>query len=151
LSIIDNLTHQCYSINPATPYELLGKIDKQETSQNFLSLFSGAMQLMSVSSSNLPSRFKTAENIHIANNTTMKMLDTQTWYDVVRSSVSSNILNKNTLVQDASVNGYVYFPLQINDKAFTGDVFHSKRWNCTIDILTPNGTREIDFIPTDLE
>ena len=151
LSIIDSVTGKRYSINPATPNELLTRIDKQEASQNFLSIFGGALQAMNVSSSNLPSRFKTAENIHIANRTTMRMLATQVWFDVVRSSVSSNLLNKNTVVQDASVNGYVYFPLLIDGKIFSRDVFQSKKLRCAIDVLTPSGVREIEFIPTDLE
>jgi hypothetical protein len=151
LSIIDTATGKCYSTNPATPNELLTKVDKQEAAQNFLSVFGGALQALNVSSSNMPSRFKTAESFHIVDRTAMRMLATQTWYDVVRSSVSSSILNKNTVVQDASVNGYVYFPLQIDGKVFSKDVFKSKRWKCVVEVLTPSGYREVEFIPTDLE
>ena len=151
LSIIDTLTGKRYSTNPSTPNELLTRIDKQEATQNFLSIFGGALQTLNVSSSNLPSRFKTMETVHIANSTAMKMLATQTWYDIVRLSISSSILNKNTVVQDASVNGYVYFPLKIERKVFSKDVFQSKKWKCIIEVLTPSGNREIEFVPTDLE
>jgi hypothetical protein len=151
LSIIDTITAKRYSINPSTPNELLTKINKQEASQNFLSILGGALQSINVSSSNLPSRIKTAENINIANETAANMLATQAWFDVVRSSVSSNMLNKNTVLQNASVNGFVYFPLLIEGKIFSREIFKTKKLKCVIDVLTPSGIREVEFIPTDLE
>lgn len=151
LHIVDLDKGSVYTSVPDTPNKMLRKIDKQEASQTFLSLFGGALQSFQVSSSNLSNRDKWMAEKQIMNNTIQDIMSTQLWYSLVRSSVSSSLLQKNTILPEQSVNGFVYFPLKIGDKIFTDKLFDSKRWKCKIEVLTPRGSKEIEFLPVDAE
>lgn len=151
LDIVDTLTGEKYPLAAASPNTLLTRIDEQEASENLFSFLGGALRAYEISSSNVSTRHKVRELASIVGSTSADLTATQAWYSIVRESMSSTLLRKNTVLPGASVNGYVYFPLQTEKGSFTTRLFSSKRWKCVFTVATPTGEQEVVFAPVDIE
>jgi hypothetical protein len=151
LHLINNKNGKEYEIHAETPNGLLKKIDKQEGQTSFLSLLGGVLQSANTLSSNSPSNYKASEVSYIAQSTVSDISSINHWYSVMRGSVSSAVFKKNTIFPNESSNGYVYFPLQTEERSFTNKMFKSEDYSIVIDVITPTRTVKVHFNPEVLE
>jgi hypothetical protein len=77
---------------------------------------------------------------------------TNYWYDAFKNSISSGILRKNTMFQNQSVNGYVYFELPtLRDYAGRKYTFNPNDRGFTLTIKIPPAQKAILFKPIEGE
>ncbi|MBI4811655.1 MAG: hypothetical protein HY800_09505 [Ignavibacteriales bacterium] len=85
---------------------------------------------------------------YIANDIIRGPLSGIAWENILSMSANDGILKRHIVYPGNSVHGYLYFPFPgLNWKA-TGSSFpEASEYVYTIEIMTPNGSKTIEFIP----
>jgi hypothetical protein len=67
---------------------------------------------------------------------------------IFSASINDGILDRHIVYPNNSVNGYVYFPFPgLNWKTTETWIYEAAKYEYELEIITPNGSRKIAFIP----
>jgi hypothetical protein len=136
-----------YDISPVSPLKILEGIEKSKGEDLVSTAIAGAFKSLTA---------KTESSVdHNLDKTERKLNNITSWYDLYAESVNDKILRKNTIFQNKSINGLVYFysPFGEYESQYTlhGQTYNYEKnfnfseYDIRITVALPDGVKEIRF------
>jgi len=174
---VTSAKQSCEGIVPESPTQISSRIDNERARRMILQVIGGALETLSTRPTTVTSPSgavlridDTDEKIRrTQDRTEARLYNTATYYDVFKGSINAGILRRNTVFPGQSVNGYVYFPLQVSEGVMKCPLYEPvpgawrkevkfKRvkidpiqYKFVLDIKAQHGTERVEFMPVEGE
>jgi len=132
-------------ILPVNQSKIMDKIENQNAKRKIYEIMGEPLQKITTQQIKILSHFIAdwGVDVPLRGGVSPKVLN-----DIFQNSVNQGILKRNIIYPDNSVNGYVYFPFPgLNWKATETWIYEAAKYEYELEIITPNGSRKIAFIP----
>jgi hypothetical protein len=149
-----------FLIVPKSPTLIMNDLDNEEAMKTIFTAIGGSLEAMSAKNTKITSNHGDNYQINDVSDK-RKVIDQETsnsissisnWYSLFKSSISSGILRKNTLISNQSVNGYLYFENVMHFRfssvgvSLGNTVYRSvDDYDFSVVIQLPNGIKEVEF------
>lgn len=137
-----------YTVNPESPLKLLGMVEEAKQQEIIVQTIGYALKTLSANTSK-----EIRDNTKDYESSSSSILK---WYNLYTESINNGLLRKNTLFQDNSVNGFIYFkyPEEIPENVTVhGQTYNNDNsvtpydYEIKLKLKTNDGEKEFRFKP----